>query len=75
MQLIYQYAADINMTGTSSGAEGSVVVDLVCWEECEDITATGTYLSAPDGDATYVCQNIATVDEVSQHRLCVRYAL
>lgn len=54
----------INMTGTSSGAEGSVVVDLVCSEECEDVTATGTYLSAPDGDATYVCQNIATVDEL-----------
>lgn len=55
---------DINVTGTSSGAEGSVVVDLECSAECEDITATGTDLRSPNGTATYICENIATVSEV-----------
>ncbi|CCL99569.1 uncharacterized protein FIBRA_01587 [Fibroporia radiculosa] len=54
----------INVTGTSSGAEGSLVVDLVCSEECQDITATGTNLTAPDGQATYICENIASVNEL-----------
>jgi len=54
----------INVYGTSSGADGSTVVSLVCSEECEDITATGTHLTAPDGDATYTCQNIATLNEL-----------
>ncbi|TFY58043.1 hypothetical protein EVJ58_g6663 [Rhodofomes roseus] len=54
----------INVTGTSSGEEGSVVVDLECSAECEDITATGTHLTAPNGNATYVCDKIATLDEL-----------
>ncbi|PCH35370.1 hypothetical protein WOLCODRAFT_80111 [Wolfiporia cocos MD-104 SS10] len=54
----------INVTGTSSGADGSVVVSLVCSEECEDITATSTNLTAPDGQATYVCENIASISEL-----------
>lgn len=54
----------INVTGTSSGAEGSVVVDLECSAECEDITATGTDLRSPNGTATYICENIATVSEL-----------
>lgn len=53
------------MTGTSSGKEGSVVVDLECSAECEDITAVGTHLAAPNGTAEYVCANIASVSEVS----------
>jgi len=54
----------INVTGISSGQEGSVVVDLECSAECEDITATGTQLTAPNGTATYVCANIATLNEL-----------
>ncbi|PCH35371.1 glycoside hydrolase family 28 protein [Wolfiporia cocos MD-104 SS10] len=54
----------INVTGTSSGAYGDVVVNLVCSEECEDITATGTSLTAPDGQATYICDNVASVGEL-----------
>ncbi|KZT03751.1 glycoside hydrolase family 28 protein [Laetiporus sulphureus 93-53] len=54
----------INVTGTSSGEEGNVVVDLDCSDECEDITATGTHLSAPNGTATYICVNIASVSEL-----------
>ncbi|RDX42441.1 pectin lyase-like protein [Lentinus brumalis] len=51
-----------NVTGTSSGAEGSVVVDIECSATCNDITATGTHLTA-GGNATsteYICKNIAT---------------
>ncbi|KAH7925795.1 glycoside hydrolase family 28 protein [Leucogyrophana mollusca] len=50
----------ININGTSSGAEGSVVVDLECSTECQDITATNIHLTSPDGNATYVCANIAS---------------
>ncbi|KAH9833270.1 pectin lyase-like protein [Rhodofomes roseus] len=54
----------INVTGTSSGAEGTVVVDLECSQECEDITASGIDVTSPDGPATYVCKNIASTDEL-----------
>ncbi|KAI0918829.1 hypothetical protein AcW1_009462 [Taiwanofungus camphoratus] len=54
----------INVTGMSSGNEGSVVVDLECSAECQDITATGTNLTAPNGTATYVCKNIASTAEL-----------
>ena len=54
---------------SASGNEGSVVVDLECSAECEDITATGTHLAAPNGTATYICENIASVNEVCRLRL------
>lgn len=41
-----------------------MVVDLECSAECQDITATGTNLTAPNGTATYVCKNIASTAEV-----------
>jgi len=50
----------INVTGTSSGNEGSVVVDLKCSDVCQDITAVDTNLTSPSGNATYVCVNIAS---------------
>lgn len=50
----------IDVTGTSSGAEGNVVVDLVCSSECANVTATGTDLTPPDGTGTFVCQDIDT---------------
>ena len=56
--------ADINVTGTSSGKEGSVVVDLECSDTCEDITATGTNITSKEGTATFVCKNIASTSEV-----------
>lgn len=63
--------ADINVTGTSSGAAGTVVVDLDCSQECEDITASGINITSPKGPATYVCKNVASEDEVSGMRICV----
>ncbi|EIW74312.1 hypothetical protein CONPUDRAFT_133182 [Coniophora puteana RWD-64-598 SS2] len=54
----------INITGISSGNEGSVVAFLECSTECEDITATGTNLTSPSGNATYLCQNIATESQL-----------
>ncbi|KAH9941722.1 pectin lyase-like protein [Epithele typhae] len=56
----------INVTGTSSGHEGSVVVDLECSDICEDITATGTNISVGGSNktATYVCKNIGTTSEL-----------
>ncbi|KAH9919866.1 glycoside hydrolase family 28 protein [Fomitopsis serialis] len=53
-----------NVTGTSSGDEGTVVVDLECSQECEDITASGIDITSPKGPATYVCQNIASENEL-----------
>ena len=41
-----------------------MVVDLECSAECEDITAVGTHLAAPNGTAEYVCANIESVSEV-----------
>ena len=55
---------DINVTGTSSGAEGNVVADLECSDTCEDITATGTKLSPKNGTAEFICKNIASTSEV-----------
>ncbi|CAL1699407.1 unnamed protein product [Somion occarium] len=54
----------INITGTSSGSEGTVVVDIECSAQCTNITATGTNLSSPDGNATFVCKNIQSVDQL-----------
>jgi len=51
----------INVRGTSSGAEGSVVVDLECSANCTDITAKGTHLSSPTGAASYICKNITPI--------------
>ncbi|KZT12140.1 glycoside hydrolase family 28 protein, partial [Laetiporus sulphureus 93-53] len=69
-----QYSSDlsisdvhyIDVTGLSSDAEGTVVVDIDCSQEREDITATGTNLTSqsPDGTAIYICTNVATVDEL-----------
>lgn len=57
--------SDINVTGTSSGKDGDIVVDLECSDECEDITATGIDITPPSGNATFICKNIASVNEVS----------
>ncbi|KAI0346446.1 pectin lyase-like protein [Trametopsis cervina] len=54
----------INITGTSSGHNGNVVASLKCSQGCDDITATGTHLTSPKGPATYVCQNITSVQEL-----------
>lgn len=56
---------DINVTGSSSGSEGSVVVDLECSTNCTDITASGTDLTTPDGTPTYICKNITSLSSVS----------
>ncbi|KAI0716739.1 pectin lyase-like protein [Earliella scabrosa] len=53
-----------NVTGTSSGREGNVVVDIQCSATCEDITAVNTSLTSPDGVAEYVCKNIASEDQL-----------
>jgi len=54
----------INVHGTSSGAEKTVVVDMVCSAECMDITAKGTDITSPVGPATYVCQNVQSLDQL-----------
>ncbi|KAI0087365.1 pectin lyase-like protein [Irpex rosettiformis] len=54
----------LNVTGTSSGHNGDIVVSLKCSEQCNNITATGTHLAAPDGAAAYICQNITSVQEL-----------
>ncbi|KAI0631224.1 pectin lyase-like protein [Trametes polyzona] len=54
----------INVTGTSSGREGAVVVDLECSDTCEDITARGTRLASPGGAASFVCKNIASTAQL-----------
>lgn len=54
----------INVTGTSSGKEKNVVVDMECSAECTNITATGTHIVPPSGSAEFVCANIATVNEL-----------
>lgn len=54
----------INVTGTSSGKEGRVVVDMECSAACTDITATGTDISSPKGPAEYICANIASESQV-----------
>ncbi|KAJ8474976.1 hypothetical protein ONZ51_g6872 [Trametes cubensis] len=55
---------DINVHGTSAGTNGNVVVDMECSDTCEDITATGTHLSSPNGTAVYICKNIASTAQV-----------
>ncbi|CDO70563.1 Glycoside Hydrolase Family 28 protein [Trametes cinnabarina] len=54
----------INVHGTSSGAEGTVVVDLECSDQCEDITAKRTNISPPNGTATYICKNIVSTAQL-----------
>ncbi|KZT22387.1 glycoside hydrolase family 28 protein [Neolentinus lepideus HHB14362 ss-1] len=53
-----------NITGTSSGKERGLVADLECSAECQDITASGTSLSPPNGTAAYTCKNIASVSQL-----------
>ncbi|KAI0642765.1 pectin lyase-like protein [Trametes meyenii] len=54
----------INVTGTSSGKEGPVVVDLECSDTCEDITAVNTHISTLKGAPEYVCKNIASTNQL-----------
>ncbi|EGN97569.1 glycoside hydrolase family 28 protein [Serpula lacrymans var. lacrymans S7.3] len=54
----------IDIYGTSSGEDGTVVVDIECSSECQDITATGINLTSPNGTATYVCQNVASESQL-----------
>ncbi|KAL1949040.1 hypothetical protein VTO73DRAFT_10846 [Trametes versicolor] len=54
----------INVTGTSSGKEGAVVVDIECSDTCQDITAEDTHLTSPSGNATFVCKNIASTAQL-----------
>jgi len=54
----------INVTGTSSGEEKNVVVDIECSTECTDITATGTDITPPSGSPEFVCANVASVNEL-----------
>jgi len=54
----------INVTGTSSGEEKNVVVDIECSTECTDITATGTDITPPSGSPEFVCGNVASVNEL-----------
>lgn len=56
---------DYNVTGTSSGAEKQVVVDIECSAACQNITANGTQLAPPSGAPSYVCKNIASTAQVS----------
>ena len=55
---------DINVTGTSSGLEGTQVVDIDCSQQCQDITANGTSLTSPNGTASYTCVNVASAAEL-----------
>ncbi|KAI0763430.1 pectin lyase-like protein [Trametes elegans] len=55
----------VNVTGTSSGSEGDVVVDLECSDTCEDITAEGVRIAPPNGTATYICKNIASTAQLN----------
>ncbi|KIJ62473.1 glycoside hydrolase family 28 protein [Hydnomerulius pinastri MD-312] len=48
-----------NFNGMSSGAEGSMVVDLNCTSGCTDIVVSQTNLTSPYGNATYVCNNLS----------------
>jgi hypothetical protein len=61
---------DINVTGTSSGAEKQVVVDLECSANCTDITAVGTHITPPSGSAAYVCKNISSTNQVGLPSSC-----
>ena len=65
-------AVDINVSGTSSGKEGSVVVDIECSDVCEDITATDINIRVGSGNetATFVCKNIASTAEVRKFSAC-----
>ncbi|EIN05315.1 hypothetical protein PUNSTDRAFT_146014 [Punctularia strigosozonata HHB-11173 SS5] len=54
----------INVTGTSSGAEKQVVVDLECSANCTDITAVGTNITPPSGSPEYVCKNIVSASDL-----------
>lgn len=54
----------INIRGSSSGSEGTRVVDVVCSQTCNNITAEGTELVSPKGPATYHCEKVASVHEL-----------
>ncbi|EGN97570.1 glycoside hydrolase family 28 protein [Serpula lacrymans var. lacrymans S7.3] len=53
-----------NFSGTSSGAEGTMVVDLNCTMACTDITAGDINLTSPNGAATYFCRNVTSTSEL-----------
>ncbi|KAJ3552519.1 hypothetical protein NM688_g4112 [Phlebia brevispora] len=50
----------IDVTGTSSGADGSVIVDIECSSQCSNVTAYGTDITSPNGPATFICQDVDT---------------
>nr|XP_036577236.1 glycoside hydrolase family 28 protein [Colletotrichum truncatum]KAF6784175.1 glycoside hydrolase family 28 protein [Colletotrichum truncatum] len=52
----------IDITGT--GGKASEVVNMVCSDICNDITATGTKLVGTKGNSEYICKNIASVDKL-----------
>lgn len=54
----------INVRGSSSGSEGTRVVDVVCSQTCNNVTAQGTELVSPKGPATYHCEKVASVGEL-----------
>ena len=54
----------INFSGTSSGVNKGVVVDLECSAECEDITAKDISLTSPKGPSVYWCAKIANEDSL-----------
>ncbi|KII83966.1 glycoside hydrolase family 28 protein [Plicaturopsis crispa FD-325 SS-3] len=50
----------INVHGASSGSQNATVATLQCSNECEDITAAGTNLTAPGyADPVYLCADLA----------------
>lgn len=63
----------IDVTGTSSGAEGQVVVSLVCSALCDDFSSRGTHILPPTGQPVYDCANI--VSEKSLDFNCTEVAV
>jgi galacturan 1,4-alpha-galacturonidase len=53
-----------NVHGTSSGSQGTKVVDMRCSQVCEDITAENTNIASPKGPATYQCVNVESISEL-----------
>jgi len=62
--LVLTCYTDIDVTGTSSGNEGTLVVEIECSQQCQNITAVGTHLAPPNGTASYVCENVASAAEL-----------
>jgi galacturan 1,4-alpha-galacturonidase len=59
-----RHPIDYNITGTSSGAEKQQVVDIVCSQECKNITAAGTKLTPPIGAPSYTCSNVVSAAQL-----------